>query len=142
MADDERRAHTDRQALGAFEFAGDERAGSVADGLKSFDEEHSDAGNQLHDSTHLDAETEDCGDVVDNLIPSAVGEAADGDAHYNSEEQGFAHDSEFAFQSFGVYLKLVHSGNLVERFVDDPGEGGKSLAERLGNGDALHVFVE
>ena len=62
-------------------------------------------------------------------------------ADQNTEEQGFAHDTELLLHAFRIDVELVKTGDEIKSFIDEQRKGDETLTERLGNGNALHLIV-
>ena len=88
-----------------------------------------------------DAQAQDIGNAVYQFVRILAGQGSDAAAHDYAKEKRVAHDAELSFHSFRVDVQLVKARNLVEQLVDDQRERHESLAERLRDGDAVHLVV-
>ena len=103
-------------------------------GFQAFNEERRDARNELHDSSHRNAQEE-------YLLDVQLGGGTDEHTYDDTQHQGFAYHAEFLFQPLGVNVQLGEAGYLVQPLIDEHGEGRDALAERLRDGDAVQVIV-
>ena len=142
VADDQGRTHADVQTGILTEFAGYHLARGIGNGAQTFDEQSRDARNQLHDGSHLDTQSEDTRNAVHQFLPVLAGQCADAASHQYAEEERFAQDAEFLLHALRVDIQFVEPRNQVERLVDEDGERHEPLAERLRDGDAVHLIIE
>ena len=84
------------------EFAGNHLARGVGNGAQAFDEQSRDAGNQLHDGSHLDTQSKDARNDVHQFLPVLAGQCADAASHQYAEEERFAQDAEFLLHALRV----------------------------------------
>ena len=119
VTDDESRGHADIETVSTLELAGDEIAGGLADGAQTLDKEHGDTGYELHDGTHLDAEAENIGDMVDDRAPAIAGEAADDYTHYHTEEKRLAQEAEPGPMTNSAVDNASHSFPSFARMVTE-----------------------
>lgn len=111
MTNDKSGAHANVKFLVSAKLLGHKRSGRLRDRLKSLDEEAGDARDELHDRTHLDAEAESRGNIVNELLHIGAREASNNNANYDTEEKGFAKEAELLLHALGVYINLINQAH-------------------------------
>ena len=102
--------------------------------LQTVNKQLGDTGNQFHHSTHRYTEEK-------YLLDIQLGHGTNQGTHNHTQHQRLTEHAELLLQSFGINIEFGESGNFIQQPVDTDGKSRETLAERLRNGDTVHIVV-